>query len=217
MTDNEDWMSHYREGFLVSIEGVDGAGKSTQIGMLDRWMKAKGIAHTILKEPTSGPFGREIVHKVTSHEPITPEEEARLFMKDRKEDVTKNILPALHSGKIVVMDRYYHSNMAYQGARGLDPEKIREENEKFAPRPDLVIVLDIDPEKSLLRIVDHRKSPLDAFEKEDYLRRVREVFLKIGDQPNGVIIDASEPAEKVHEAIIHAIMLKLPPHMFNHL
>ena len=197
-------------GLLVSIEGIDGAGKSTQIRMLDEWMEAKGIAHAILKEPTSGPFGKEIARKAASHEPIALEEEVRLFLEDRKEDVAKNILPALRSGKVVVMDRYYHSNMAYQGARGLDPEKIREENEKFSPRPDLVIVLDIDPEKSLLRIVNHRKSQPDAFEKEDYLRSVRDIFMEIGRLPNGIIIDADAPAEKVHKAVVSAIVQKLP-------
>ena len=119
-------------------------------------------------------------------------------MLDRREDVRHNILPALVAGKLVIMDRYYLSNIAYQGARGLDPEMIRRENEQFSPVPDLVLVLDIDPALGLARITDSRKTALDSFEKEDYLRRVRDIFLAIGRKPNGVIIDASQPPEKVH-------------------
>lgn len=216
MTVNELWMSDSGDkGFLISIEGIDGAGKSTQIKMLDRWMQEKKINNVILKEPTAGQYGREIARRAIAHELTSPEEELRLFMEDRKEDVEKNILPALRSGKVVVMDRYYQSNIAYQGARGLDPRQIREENEQFSPRPDLVIVLDIDPAKGLSRIVNQRKSQLDAFEKEEYLRKVRDIFLDIGRQPNGAIISADQSPEKVHEAIVKAIKEKLPAHFFE--
>jgi dTMP kinase len=129
----------------------------------------------------------------------------RLFMLDRREDVRDNIAPAREAGKLVVMDRYYQSNMAYQGARGLDPSKIEAENVQFSPEPDRVIVLDIDPALGLSRITNSRKTALDSFEKEDYLRRVRDIFLSIGRRPNGVIVDASQPPEKVHDAIVAAI------------
>lgn len=198
-----------RKGFLISMEGIDGAGKSTQIRMLDEWFKSRGLDSIVLKEPTSGVYGSEIYRLATTHARPGPEEEVRLFMMDRREDVEKNITPALKQGKIIIMDRYYQSNMAYQGARGLDPETIRAENEQFSPVPDLVIVLDIDPTVSLSRIVNQRKSPLDSFEKEEYLRKVREIFLDIGRQPNGVIIDASSRPEKVHEEIVMAVRNRL--------
>ena len=194
-----------KKGCLVSIEGIDGAGKSTQIRMLDEWLRVNGIDAVILKEPTDGVYGREIRQNATAHRHVSPDEEMRLFMLDRREDVRDNITPALEAGKLVVMDRYYQSNMAYQGARGLDPEKIREENEQFSPVPELVIVLDIDPALGLSRITNSRKTALDSFEKEDFLRRVRDIFLSIGRRPNGVIIDASQPPEKVRDAIVRAI------------
>jgi len=201
---------HGKKGCLISIEGIDGAGKSTQIKMLGDWFRAYGIDAVILKEPTEGPYGREIRENATAHRHTSPQEEMRLFMMDRREDVTKNILPALKACKVVVMDRYYQSNMAYQGARGLDPWQIEAENEQFSPVPDLVIVLDIDPASGLSRITNTRKTALDAFEKEDYLRKVREIFLAIGRKPNGVIIDAERQPEVVHESIVRAIKERLP-------
>ena len=194
-----------KKGCLVSIEGIDGAGKTTQIRLLSDWFGRNGIDAVVLKEPTAGPYGREIARRAAAHVSTSADEEMRLFMLDRREDVRQNILPALAAGKLVVMDRYYLSNMAYQGARGLDPELIRAENEQFSPVPDRVIVLDIDPAIGLARIRDSRKTALDSFEKEDYLRRVRDIFLAIGRRPNGLIIDASQPPEKVHEAIVRAI------------
>lgn len=199
-----------RKGYLISVEGIDGAGKSTQIRMLADWLQKQDIKAIILKEPTNGPYGSEIARRATAHKPTTPDEEMMLFMMDRREDVKNNILPALQEGKVVVMDRYYQSNMAYQGARGLDPRKIEEDNRQFSPEPDLVIVLDIDPAASLARIVNQRKSKLDAFEKEEYLHKVRDIFLGIGRRPNGVIIDANGATESVHEAITTAIRLRLP-------
>ncbi|MGA9138718.1 MAG: dTMP kinase [Methanocella sp.] len=200
----------HRRGCLISIEGIDGAGKSTQIKMLGDWLRDNGVDAVILKEPTDGQYGREIRSNATAHKPTTPQEEMRLFMMDRREDVAKNILPALKSGKVVVMDRYYQSNMAYQGARGLDPWQIETENEQFSPMPDLVIVLDIDPSSGLSRITNSRKTALDSFEKEDYLKKVREIFLAIGRKPNGVIINAERQPEAVHDSIIRAIKERLP-------
>jgi dTMP kinase len=194
-----------KKGCLVNIEGIDGAGKTTQLRLLRDWLRKSGIDAVILKEPTEGVYGRQIRQSAAAHEQVSPAEEMRLFMLDRREDVRQNILPALEAGKLVVMDRYYQSNMAYQGARGLDPWKIGTENEQFSPVPDLVIVLDIDPALGLSRITNSRKTALDSFEKEDYLRQVRDIFLAIGRKPNGVIIDASQPPEKVHEAIVKAI------------
>ena len=169
-----------KKGCLVSIEGIDGAGKSTQIKLLDGWLRRSGIDAVILKEPTDGVHGRQIRQNAAAHKPVTPEEEMRLFIQDRRDDVRQNILPALATGKLVIMDRYYQSNMAYQGARGLDPAKIEADNIQFSPIPDLVIVLDIDPAVGLSRITNSRKTALDSFEKEDYLKRVREIFLAIG-------------------------------------
>ena len=106
---------------------------------------------------------------------MTPERELELFVKDRRENVERNLEPALRAGKVVVLDRYYFSTVAYQGAKGLDPVRIRRLNERFAPRPDLVFILDLDPEAGLARIAGRGRRD-ELFEREDYLARVREIF-----------------------------------------
>ncbi len=193
---------------MISLEGIDGTGKTTQVQLLRDWFERQGRNAVILKEPTQGAYGKEIAGLAAAGT-MDPEKELRLFMLDREEDVRKNIKPALDAGKVAIMDRYYQSNMAYQGARGLDVQTIKEQNEKFSPVPDLVIVLDIDPGKSMAR-VKTRKNVVHHFENEAYLKKVRDIFLHIGKQPNAVIIDAGAPIEEVHKKIIGAIKEKLP-------
>ncbi len=196
------------KGLLISVEGIDGTGKTTQVQLLKDWFERQGRSAVILKEPTQGIYGKEIADLAAAGKLKDPEKELRLFMQDRAEDVRKNIKPALEAGKAVIMDRYYQSNMAYQGARGLDVRQIKEQNEKFSPVPDLIIILDIDPKKSMAR-VKTRKNVVDHFENEAYLEKVREIFLNIGRQPNAVVIDAGASLDEVHRKIIDAITEKL--------
>lgn len=99
------------------------------------------------------------------------------------------------------MDRYYYSTMAYQGALGLDVNKIREENEKFAPKPDLVIILDIPSEMGLARIKNNRNEELNYFETLGYQTKVRELFLSMKDYGNVQVLDGSKSADEVQEDI----------------
>jgi dTMP kinase len=191
-------MSRYK-GFLISIEGIDGAGKTTHAEMLKKFFAGQGMDAIILKEPTQSAYGKEIVVLASSHD-LTPDKELRLFIEDRKLDVADRIKPALEAGKTVIMDRYYYSNMAYQGARGLDMEKIRVENEAFAPVPDLLLILDIDPKAGMER-VKKRKNIVDHFENEAYLEKVRNKFLQMGKLPNAMIIDAGRPVGEVQKDI----------------
>ena len=112
-----------------------------------------------------------------------------------------NIAPALEEKKIVVMDRYYYSNIAYQGALGLDADKIREANEQFAPRPDLVIVLDAPPETGLSRITDKRCEALNTFETQEYQIKVRELFLNMRSNDNVTILNANRSLKEIQKDI----------------
>jgi dTMP kinase len=197
-----------RKGILISVEGIDGTGKTTQVRLLMERLDKLGIDAVALKEPTQGRYGEEIARLASSGGLEDPRRELELFMLDRMEDVRENILPALEAGKVVIMDRYYQSNIAYQGARGLDPAKIKEENEKFSPVPDLIIILDVDPGIGMAR-VSSRRDVVGHFENEAYLRKVRELFLRIGESPNAVVIDASAPVEEVHRRIVEAIEKRL--------
>lgn len=196
-----------RKGLLISVEGIDGTGKTTQVRLLKKWFEEHGRETIVLKEPTGGPYGKEIARRAAAGD-LSPGEELTLFMRDRAEDVRDHIEPALREGKVVIMDRYYQSNMAYQGARGLDVSAIEEANEKFAPVPDLVIVLDIAPRLSMERVKACR-DVVRHFENEAYLQKVREIFLRIGREPNAVVIDADAPLEEVRLRIAKAVEERL--------
>ncbi|MEW5804869.1 MAG: dTMP kinase [bacterium] len=193
-------------GLLIIFEGIDGAGKTTQAIRVTDWLKQKGLAAVSFSEPTRGVYGqklREII--LHGRGKMSPQEEMDLFLKDREEDVQKNILPALRQNYIVIMDRYYHSNMAYQGALGIDSDYIRALNEKIAPKPDMVIILDLDVRTGLHRINTFRREKENYFEKEDYLKKVSRIFSDMqGDYIHH--IPASLPLEEVNARIDRKIM-----------
>jgi dTMP kinase len=162
-------------GRLIVLEGIDGSGKTTQARALVRRLRRRGRAAVFFREPSRGRWGREIKRLAARAGSLTPEQELALFVQDRRENVARNLRPALAAGKVVVLDRYYFSTIAYQGAKGIDPGRIRRLNEAFAVRPDLVVILDIDAEAGLARIAG-RKARDELFERESYLVRVARIF-----------------------------------------
>ena len=136
-------QSRLPRGFLIAIEGIDGAGKTTQAAMLAEKLKALSLDVVSSKEPTSGPWGTII--RASAHSGrLTPEEELEAFVEDRKQHVEEVIAPALARGAVVILDRYYFSTATYQGARGIDAGAILAANEQFAPRPNLLVIVDLD-------------------------------------------------------------------------
>jgi dTMP kinase len=165
-----------KQGLLIAFEGIDGTGKSTQIALLADYLAAKGFDVVTTREPTDGPYGRKIRSMFESRHRLTPEEELGLFMADRREHVQQLLAPALAEGKVVLTDRYYLSTAAYQGAAGHDPAVILADNERFAPPPDLVLLLTLTPAESVHRIKTLRGESLNDFEREDVLAKVAAVF-----------------------------------------
>ena len=184
---------------MIVIEGIDGSGKSTQARYLLETLKAQGFDAVSFREPSDSTWGRKIKKKALHSDSLTPQEELELFVKDRRENVERNLKPALKAKKIVVLDRYYYSTISYQGAKGIDPEQIRLQNEIFAPRPDIVFILDVDPSTGLKRI-EGRKQRMKLFEQEEYLKMVRKIFQSF--QGSTIFhIDAGRDEEKVREKI----------------
>jgi dTMP kinase len=193
-------MRNVRNGLLIAFEGIDGTGKSTQIRLLADWLRAQQGEDVLeTREPTDSAYGRRIRELYLSRAGVTPEEELELFLQDRQLHVKELIRPALKAGRIVLTDRYYYSTAAYQGANGLDPQDILARN-RFAPRPDLVILLTMPPELSAERI-SSRGEQLNAFEQLAYLRRVSEIFASFSSDPWLRRIDASQSVSSVQEQI----------------
>jgi dTMP kinase len=197
-----------QRGFLIVIEGIDGTGKSTQAQRLGEWLVSQGREVVQSYEPTDGPWGKKLRESAATGR-LSAEDELEYFINDRREHVEQCIAPALAAGKVVILDRYYFSTMAYQGARGFDPALIRRRNESFAPVPDLLIILDLAVDLALQRI-GSRGDSANEFEKRSSLDRCREIFLSLKNEPFAHVIDsngsfdevASQLREIVHKATI---------------
>jgi len=193
-------------GWLVAFEGVDGAGKSTQLRLLGERLRLRGIEWLATREPTDGPWGVKIRASAQS-ERMSPNDELDAFVADRRQHVDEVIAPALAAGKVVLIDRYYFSTVAYQGARGLEIDAVYAAN-AFAPEPDLLFVFDLDPSIGLARVA--KRGVADLFEKEDEQRRVREIFASITLAPRDgrerlLRVDADRDPDAIGEEIWSAV------------
>jgi dTMP kinase len=187
-----------QRGILVALEGIDGAGKTTQARELAAALSRANVPFVTTKEPTGGPWGVKIRSSAqTGRMPI--QEELAAFLADRREHIADLINPALEAGKVVIIDRYYPSTVAYQGARGLDPDELLRAN-AFAPKPDILLILDVAPQVGLAR-VRSRGDVADLFEKEDELARAREIFLRLAGDPQTHVLDATQPLETITNTV----------------
>jgi dTMP kinase len=193
-----------RTGILIALEGIDGTGKSTQLRLLAEELSRRGFDVVATREPTDGPFGRRIRDLYVNRRQASPGEELELFMADRRQHVREVIAPALASGKIVLTDRYYFSTAAYQGAAGQEPEAILQENETFAPVPDLVFLLILPPEVGIDRIRSLRREQLNDFEQEHELCRVARIFEEI-KRPFIIRIDGLQDIDEIHRRMLKRI------------
>ena len=183
---------------LINLEGIDGCGKSTQSKFLMEKFEENNEKAIILKEPTSGKYGKKLWEMLSGKREATTEQILDLFVMDRKEHVDDKINPALKEGKIVLMDRYYYSTMAYQAAAGIDVNRIRKDNE-FAPKPDIVLIFDLPADLAMKRVKGH--SVADVFEKEEHLEKVRAAYLNLRDDPLVRIIDSTRTPEEIFDEV----------------
>jgi dTMP kinase len=190
----EETYNGVKRGLLVVVEGIDGAGKSSVLRAVRAAAEPLGIEVVSSREPTDGPWGRRLRESAAQGR-LSLEEELDLFVRDRRQHVQELLLPVLDRGGLVLLDRYYLSNAAYQGARGADPDAVLALNESFAPVPDLVLLLDCDPLVALERI-KRRGGVADEFEKLEALQAVRDIFLGVR-RPFIRVVDASRSAEEV--------------------
>lgn len=191
-------------GFLIALEGVDGAGKTTQARLLTAALRELGWPVVLTREPSDGPTGQKLRDYLAGgSRHLTAEEELALFMADRREHVARVIRPALEEGRVVVTDRYYYSSAAYQGARGLDPGHIISLNEAFAPRPDVVIILTLPPDEGLARRRRAKGEAPQVSEALDYLKQVAAIYDTFSGPHLRRVFARGTPEE------VHARLLKL--------
>ena len=193
-------------GVFISLDGVDGGGKSTQVRLLTEYLQSLGHEVLTFRDPGGTKLG-EALREILLHRqeiPLTGTAEMLLYMASRAELVAECIRPALESGKTVITDRFLLANVVYQGcAGGLDPNQIWQVGEIATGglQPDLTIVLDIAVEQALGRI----ERGFDRLESRgtEYMEKVRRGFL---DQvshlgPRAVVVDANAAIEAVHGRI----------------
>ncbi|MBK8011469.1 MAG: dTMP kinase [Deltaproteobacteria bacterium] len=198
--------SFHSSGLLVVLEGIDGSGKSTLARALAGALNARGWPDVVVtREPTDGPFGREIrAIAARGRANVTKEHEYRLFQDDRRAHVEAVVRPALARGAVVIQDRSYFSTLVYQGERGLDPAVMRTESEQIAPRPDLLFVIDVPVEVAMARIRSTRAAT-DDFERQESLTRVRRRFLGFEEAH---IVDGTRPPEEVLALVLDVILAR---------
>jgi dTMP kinase len=200
-------------GRLVAFEGVEGAGKSTQLDLLRCELERRGREVVVTREPGGTPAG-ERVREVLLDPGVElhPRAEALLFAAARAQLVEQVIRPALERGAVVLCDRYLDSSLAYQGSgRGLGRAPVEEVN-RFATGgllPHLVVLLDLDPADGLAR----RRGARDRIEVEDlaFHRRVRDAFreLAAGDPGRFAVVDAAGPVDRVAAEVLAAVENRL--------
>ncbi len=197
-------------GLLISFEGSEGCGKSTQIHRLRARLEARGEKVDMLREPGGTVLGekvRDLLQHTKEVSNMTPESELLLFAASRAQIVREKIKPALDDGHVVIMDRFLDSTTVYQGmARGLPMESVRAIN-RFAVGdvlPHLTVVLDMDAQAAWERI---RKTgrELDRMESQplEFFQKVRQGYLHLAaEQPQRmVVLDASQTPEAIEEQI----------------
>ena len=183
---------------FIVFEGIDGSGKSSVIARLKDNLESYGKKVKITVEPSKGEIGSYVLTK----RGLNPMTEALLFTADRSEH-TEQIMRWMDKGYIVICDRYVGSTLAYQSAAGIDIEWLKDINSEVAIKPDVTILMDIDPAISLKRV--NARGEKTRFEKLKYLKRVRDAYLEIADEYDFVIVDANRDRDSVARDIIDIV------------
>lgn len=193
-------------GILIAIDGIDGAGKTTQCELLKKRLIGQNYSCILLKEPAKEGVHAEEIKNISENERKLEttsdlERELHYFIENRRDNVLNRINPGLVNNDFVIMDRYYFSTIAYQSIFGLDPEYIKNINEAFAPIPKITFIIDVPVDVGIARI-NGRGLKISSFEKQEYLEKVRVNFLKMKKYPKVYVLDGTEDIQKVHNKII---------------
>ncbi len=201
-----------RRGLFVVLEGIDGAGTTTQGRRLSAALRRRGHQVLFTREPSRGVIGRHIRRCLAAEPGPSAERLALLFAADRLEHHENEIAPALEAGAVVVCDRYVLSSLAYQGVEG-DATWVAELNSR-APQADLTLLLDVSAAVAGRRR-HARGEAADRYEvtrfQRQVARRYRELFEQCADPSVGVLDGQGDPAA-IARAVLAEVLALLPPH-----
>jgi dTMP kinase len=205
-------------GRFLTIEGIEGVGKSTQVARLSKGLGERGVAHVVTREPGGTPLAeriREVVLKVRD-EPLPPTAELLLMFAARSVHLANHVEPNLRAGRWVICDRFIDATYAYQGGgRRLSVDHIRqlETMVQGARRPDLTVLLDAPVEQALRRA--HQRNAgaeADRFESEraEFFERVRDAYrARASAEPDRIaVVDASQSIDAVALQILHLLVTR---------
>ena len=203
-------MKPIEPGKFIVIEGIDGAGTTTQAKLLSEWIASIGRKCLLTSEPSQGPVG-VLLRQILSSSVRTPDNDviALLFAADRIDHLDNEVLPALKAGSDVVSDRYYHSSFTYQSLQG-DLEWIRELNSR-ARAPDVTYILDLPADLATQRRRRERSSE-ELYEKDSMQRKLEEAYRRLPAwMQDGIIVmvNGSQEIDTVHRAITTDIQKRL--------
>jgi dTMP kinase len=194
-------------GSFITVEGIDGAGKSTQLIWMRAFFEARGRAVVLTREPGGTPVGESLRGLILNPmEPLHPETEALMVFAARREHLDRVIQPALVEGKVVLCDRFTDATYAYQGygsGVGLSKLEVLEDWVQGALRPDITVLLDVPTEVGRQRAAGERDA--DRFEREraEFFERVRQGYLARARQypQRFIVIDANQKPECVQKTL----------------
>jgi dTMP kinase len=206
-----------KHGRFVSFEGIEGCGKTTQITLLSDVLTRRGIAHSVTREPGGTAVGEGIrkilLHSETIH--LTAAAELLLFYASRSQNILEKIEPALARGEVVICDRFYHASMAYQGyGRGIPIDFIEKLTDLVCGerRPEVTILLDIEPEIGLARARarnSKRSEDEGRFEMEEvpFYARIRNGYLDLAarEQNRIRVVPANRSIDAVHQDVLQIL------------
>lgn len=210
-------MAHAPSGFFLTIEGGEGAGKTTAVDFIRSWMTERHLSYVETREPGGTQVAEELRSLLLGHhgEPLSDITELLMMFAARSQNLFHNVLPALEAGKIVLCDRFTDATYAYQGGgRGLSTQPVEtlENLVQGSLRPDMTILLDVDPEIGMAR-AKGRTGSLDRIEQEkmDFFIRVRNAYLDRAKQFPGQfeVIDAGQPLESVQQQLLAVLERRL--------
>ena len=197
-------------GKFIVIEGIDGAGTTTQAKLLSEWIASRGRKCLLTSEPSQGPVG-VLLRQILSGSVRTPDNDviALLFAADRIDHLDNQVLPALKTGSYVVSDRYYHSSLTYQSLQG-DLEWIRELNSR-AREPDVTYILDLPADLATQRRRRERNSE-ELYEKDATQQKLEEAYHRLPSilkEEIIILVNGSKDIDAVHLAITTDIQNRL--------